>query len=381
MTIPTVGRPQWVRSVVIAVLAVLFVVGSWTGVAWVTASHGPDRGGTPVALARVKSCERLGPISRGGIGFYWICVADVTPVGDATRSVRFSLDELTPDDFGKAVPVVGRKTDFHRDVVKWKMPSWVPALVVLLLVFLCWAERRRFRRLRRPVVHHPADVRLTEPVRVPNPPAAGSPDSGASVISPAEWSPRRYWRTAGALVAVGGVIAALALPLDDPESRRALLTLAGFGFAAPVWLICCTPRWYRKSSYSAQLTISAEGISWKRRRREEHFTLAWPDLAEVRVLTVTHDELTLRVVDLLPVDPEAPDRHPELRRFWQIGAKLGVYRLPGEPRTVRVPEAFSDAAIGQVRAAMAVFRPDLFREYAAGVAAGAPPTPITRGAT
>jgi hypothetical protein len=87
------------------------------------------------------------------------------------------------------------------------------------------------------------------------------------------------------------------------------------------------------------------------------------------------------VVDLFLTAEGAP-RRGELRGLWQLGAQLGNHRLPGEKGAYRLPEALSDAAVGQLRAAMAVFRPDRYREFTADIeASGAPPTPITRGAT
>jgi len=385
MTVPTVRRPGWRRIALFTVLGLWFTIGSWTAVARIHSIHGPDRQGTPSAVARIESCDRIGPLSRGGIGYYWVCLAVVTAGDEKPQAVRFDLNELTPDDAGKAVPVVGSEGKYQRSTERLKMPSWVPIVVVGLLVLLCVAGRQRSkRRWRRAMVRHPADVRLSSPVCVLPAATGGGGASGRRVISPGEWSRRKYWRIAGPLVGAGVLAATTAALVSDPEGRRALYVLAAFGFSAPLWLIACTPRWYRTSSKAAHLFVSDTGIGWERLPRDEHFGLNWDEIAEVRVLTVACDGLVLRVVDVFPIAESVLGQRPELWPFWEVGAILGPHRLPGERGAVRLPHAFSEAAVRDLRTAMAAFRPERYREFTAElepVGNEAPPTPITRGAT
>ena len=385
MTVPTVRRPGWRRIALFTVLGLVFTIGSWTAVARITFSHGPDHQGSSNAVARVESCERVGPVSRGGIGFYWVCVAEVTAKDESPRAVRFDLDELTPEDAGKAVPVVDVDGKYRRSAETLKMPSWMPILVVGLLVLLCVIERQRSkRRWQRRMVRHSADARLSSPVCVLPAATGGGGASGRRVISPGEWSRRQYWRIAGPTVGAGALAAVLAALVGNPEGRRALFVLALFGFSAPLWLNVVTPRGYRTSRKAAHLFVSDTGIGWERLPRDEHFGLNWDEVAEVRVLTVAYDGLVLRVVDVFPVADSVLGQRPELRRFWEVGAILGPHRLPGERGAVRLPHVFSEAAVRDLRAAMAAFRPERYREFTAElepVRREAPPTPITRGAT
>jgi hypothetical protein len=356
---------------------VVLGLGVWTAIARGSYQHGPDMPSDVVA--RATSCDRVGPISRGGIGFYWSCAAEVTQRG-RTQTVRFGLDELTPADIGRQVPVFKKSsTDFKRSAEK-RVPWWavVPAIGFLLIAAV-WAESRRRRRLRHNVSPWRPTAQLASLTRVQPASDVPSAGSGSHKIAPGDWSARRYWRTAGSLVVLGAACATTGTLAGPGDGRQILTTLGLFGFTAPIWLVAFTPRWRRSRANATALTISADGIAWYR-RGQTTFTLDWAEVAGVRLVTVTHEGLVLRVIDIFLAESAAA-RRTELRGLWELGAEIEGNRLPAEPGAIRLPEAFSDGAARQVRAAMAVFRPDLHREFAAGVAAGAPPTPITRGAT
>jgi len=61
-----------------------------------------DRG-----VARVTGCERVGPVSSNGLGYWWICQADVGWDSGKQEHVTAQPDQLTPEDKGE-VPVVQR---------------------------------------------------------------------------------------------------------------------------------------------------------------------------------------------------------------------------------------------------------------------------------
>ncbi|MEA5359799.1 hypothetical protein VA596_09640 [Amycolatopsis sp., V23-08] len=184
---------------------------------------------------------------------------------------------------------------------------------------------------------------------------------GSRKIAPGEWSAQRYWRLAGSVMVVGAVCATVGAVVSSADAREILLALGGFGLAAPIWVYSFTPRWYRTNSASTALTVSADGIGWYR-RGQTSFELDWAEVAEVRLTTIEHGGLTLRVIDLFLAKDAG-----ELRGLWQLGAELQNDRLPGEEGACRIPEAFSDAAARQVREAMAVYRPDRYREFTAEV--------------
>ncbi|MFG1640533.1 DUF6346 domain-containing protein [Amycolatopsis sp. NPDC049252] len=376
-SVPVVRRRRWLKTAGTALVLVVLGLGVWTAIARGSSRHGPD---TPSdVVARATSCDRVGPVSRGGIGFYWSCTAEVTQLG-RTRVVRFGLDELTPADIGRPVPVFKKSsTDFKRSAEK-RVPWWsiVPA-IGFLLVCTIWAVSRRRRRLRYHVTPWLPTTQLASLTRLQPTSDAPGTGRGSHKIAPGDWSARRYWLTAGALMVFGAACAVTGTLASPGDGREILTTLGLFGLTAPIWLIVFTPRWHRSRATTTALTISADGIGWYR-RSQTSFTLGWAEVAEVRLITVTHQGLVLRMVDVF-LAPTAVARQDEVRGLWELGAEIEGQRLPAAVGAIRLPEAFSDSAACQVREAMAAFRADLFQEFTVAVAAGAPPTPITRGAT
>ena len=380
-SVPVVRRPQWKRIVVAATLVVLSLAGVWTAVARGTYRYGPDQPDRAYAIARETSCERVGPVSRGGIGFSWSCTADLTTGEGVIRAVRFQLNELTPDDAGKPVPVWRSADGFRRAADREPVVWWsVAPGIAFFLGIAGWATLHRRRRLRHRVTPWQPTTRLVLPVCVLAPGAEPGTGRGSRKIVPTDWSARRYWRLAGSIVVPGAIVAIAGSLAGSADAREILTTLGLMALAAPIWLFVFTPRAYRSNVNATAVTISADGIGWFR-RGETTFMLDWAEVAEVRLTTIEHDGLVLRVIDLFLTE-EGARRRAELRGLRELGAQLGDHRLPGEKGAYRLPEAFSDAAAQQVRAAMAAFRPDRYREFTAGLeASGAPPTPITRGAT
>lgn len=58
--------------------------------------------------ARVADCRRTGPVSTHGIGYWWVCSADVVWESGDRQRVTVRPGQLTPDDGGRDVPVVER---------------------------------------------------------------------------------------------------------------------------------------------------------------------------------------------------------------------------------------------------------------------------------
>ncbi|WP_439385090.1 DUF6346 domain-containing protein [Amycolatopsis lexingtonensis] len=373
-SVPVVRRPQWGRIAAQALLVLVAVLALWSTTVRGMLHYGPDRPGDADAIARVTSCDRIGPVSRGGIGFYWVCTADVTTEDGAIRSVRFGLNELTPDDIGKPVPVE-RAGEFRRAADKLVVWWAIAPGIAFLLGIAAWSVLHRRRRLRHRVSPWQPTTRLVAPTCVLAAGAGPGGGRGRRKIAPNEWSAQRYWRLAGSIMVAGGVCAVIGAFAGSADAREILTGLGLLGLAAPMLVYPFTPRAYRSNENATAVTISSDGIGWYR-RGETTFDLEWAEVAEVRMTTIAHDGLVLRVVDLFL----ANGRRGDLWGLWQLGAQLGAHRLPGEKNAYRLPEAFSDAAARQVREAMLVYRPDRYREFAANLE-GAPPTPITRGAT
>jgi hypothetical protein len=324
-SVPVVRRPRWGRIAWQALVVVVALLAVWSLVARGATRRGPDQPGSTVAL--VTSCDRTGPVSRGGIGFYWSCTANVISDDGRTRSARFGLDELTPDDIGKPVPVIEVSDRWQRKAAT-KVVWWGVAPGIAFFVGIgAWSALHRRKRLRHRVEPWRPTARLVASTCVL---AAGTEPGhgrGKRKITPDEWSAQRYWRTAACVMVPGGIAAVAGSLTGNSDARGILITLGLFGLAAPIWLSFLTPRAYRSNANATAVTVSADGFGWYR-RGETTFVLDWADVAEVRLLTVTHDGLVLRVVDVFLA--RGSTRRRELRGLWELGADLGGHRLPGE---------------------------------------------------
>lgn len=133
------------------------------------------------ASATVTECERHGPLSAFGAGYYWECTAEVkSSPGGRTRLIEFSADELTPADSGKTVLVKYADREWQRNVAHpyLFMRPIVPMAIALLgaigyaigyKTVLSWfvpVLRRREARSSRPAarsVELPVELRLPVP--------------------------------------------------------------------------------------------------------------------------------------------------------------------------------------------------------------------------
>ncbi|MFI6300728.1 DUF6346 domain-containing protein [Amycolatopsis thailandensis] len=366
--VPTVRKPAPLRIAGGAVIFVLLSLGALTAIGQGTSRLGPERPGPPSALAYATSCEEVGPISRGGFGYYWMCVAEVdTSVSgkyDELKTVRFGLNELTPADIGKPVKVIKSKGKYQRDVER-HVPWWSIAPIVAAVVGAgLWAHRARQRRFRRPARPSGPEAVIAPAVCVRPLGTPGPARSGDHVILPNDWSKAKFWRVTGAVWALAAVSGAASFVLPDGDPQQATRAFAFVGALAPLWVIGVTPRWLGRASQRTELTVSrTNGIGWQRRGKLG-FILSWNDIAEVRLVTLTDGDLTLRVVDIYPIDPE---RRPDLLALWELGAELGRRTLPPVPGAHRIPESLSDMAADKLRVAMTTTFPERFSEYSAQV--------------
>jgi len=112
-----------------------------------------------------------------------------------------------------------------------------------------------------------------------------------------------------------------------------------------------------KRELRADLRLSNVGFRWKTYYRK--FELGWREVAELRLLTDGN-------LEFRPADLDFPLRHSDAEKF---ALSDGWYRLP---------RPLSTAAMRKFTACAPTLLP---REVVLTVGGGAPPTPITRGAT
>ncbi|RSN37994.1 hypothetical protein DL990_02965 [Amycolatopsis sp. WAC 01416] len=87
------------------------------------------------ASAVIKTCERRGPVSSEGFGYFWECDAEVTVNGHSLGAIRFDPDELTPADGTNVVGVQRSGDHWQRDVAHPYRLLHVAGLVILMIDF------------------------------------------------------------------------------------------------------------------------------------------------------------------------------------------------------------------------------------------------------
>lgn len=118
-------------AVRVVVVLVLFTV--W-GASSVASGHGTvvDRGS-----AVASSCDRVGPVSTSGVGWWWKCEAAVTWSDGDTSTESFSFSGLTPENETVPVDVERREWDKRGSAVLLSGPapysSFGAALMIPLL--------------------------------------------------------------------------------------------------------------------------------------------------------------------------------------------------------------------------------------------------------
>ncbi|RSM66398.1 hypothetical protein DMH03_04615 [Amycolatopsis sp. WAC 01376] len=82
--------------------------------------------------ATVTACATRGPIGLGGVGYYWVCTADVVTQAGARTGMEFE-GEFTPDDQGKPVAVMEDDGEWKRNVAH---PYWFLEYVLGAYLFI-----------------------------------------------------------------------------------------------------------------------------------------------------------------------------------------------------------------------------------------------------
>jgi len=97
------------------------------------AEHPDDGSLNSKTYAVATSCERHGPVSIRGFGYWWTCRADVHWQGNGDTSEPRSADFLTPDDIGKPVHVTGIR--HNSGIRRAAEQPYLTASIVLLFPF------------------------------------------------------------------------------------------------------------------------------------------------------------------------------------------------------------------------------------------------------
>lgn len=372
--VPEIKRKSPWKITCVALVAIFYALICWTLIGRGIVADGPERTDKFADMATVKSCNEIGPLSFYGIGYYWVCEIDVRPYSSGFRqqvvAARSYPDELTPADIGKSVRVREEGKYFARDYEK-NVPWWsiVPTVAGFVVVGLL-AYRRQRKRFQKPTSEQPTATPLSLVVLRPLSGAVSAPDlpeTASRTVVPHDWSSAKFWRICGVFLVIAAISGVVAFNADKgTELHKATLTMAGLGLLSPLWLRFCAPRWAGKSTWRTTFTVSTKGIRWYRHHKLA-FDVDWEAIRELRLTSVTDGKRTMWLVDFFPTGDNFAKRRPELKGLWEIGAKLDGRVLPPVDEGYRLPEAFSEAAIEQVRTAMLLIRPDRLSEYAGTV--------------
>ncbi|MFE5502165.1 DUF6346 domain-containing protein [Amycolatopsis japonica] len=147
------------------------------------------------ASAVIKTCDRRGPVSSEGFGYFWECDAEVTVNGHSLGVVEFDPDELTPADGTNVVGVQRSGDHWQRDVAHPYRLLHVAGLVILVVDFLAvlaalipllisvlWVfARLRRRKAPETVASQEEGQQVTIRLKAPPRPKRRSP-AGATVL-------------------------------------------------------------------------------------------------------------------------------------------------------------------------------------------------------
>ncbi|MGW1676824.1 DUF6346 domain-containing protein [Saccharopolyspora sp. NPDC002376] len=101
-----------------------------------TSASGSDGVVADRGTALATNCERVGPVSRSGLGWYWACDAEITWSDGRTTQKNFQSSELTPQNMTEPAPVVYRKVRNAADLIAVDAPRPFVGLGWTLLIAL-----------------------------------------------------------------------------------------------------------------------------------------------------------------------------------------------------------------------------------------------------
>ncbi|WP_158879631.1 hypothetical protein [Amycolatopsis anabasis] len=258
-------------------------------------------------------------------------------------TVEATLSETEAQEVRQAAERLGRVEVHGEDVPRPKRPSETPAVAVSSPVepATAWTESRVETSARSIVVR---------------------PDAVA---------PRRAAMVGAAFAGVALIALALTriVPQVPVQLFAGITAAAVMGvFGTTLWYL----GWNQKESLRSKVTLTEDRFqwygSWKPRwwtGEQAEFGVRWPELREVRLVTVRSGRKAVRVVELVPGDQEFAGRHPEMEFLRRARIKVGSSLLPHSDGAFRLPDKFSPAGAARLAEAVETVRPGMLRRLPA----------------
>lgn len=180
-------------AALLALAGVVVVLGVMTAI-----NHFPGSGSVyqgpgdhPVRVV-VGDCQRTGPVSRRGFGYWWECDAVVTAADGAVREARIGRSVVTPEDRGRSVDLREgcRDKEASTDCAYGSPTSEWLEVGVLLVGKLGWVVAV-IQRIGRPDVPDPCTPRRAPVLPLPRQRACEQMMPFVWAVSPdgARWRP------------------------------------------------------------------------------------------------------------------------------------------------------------------------------------------------
>lgn len=103
----TRGKKTGPSALLLIFIGVVALLAGWTAMNF-RGGHADEKNmkDRHEATATVSQCEEVGPISLSGVGYWWSCLATITPEEGKAYEQTFNGSQFRPEDEGGDFPMV-----------------------------------------------------------------------------------------------------------------------------------------------------------------------------------------------------------------------------------------------------------------------------------
>ncbi len=213
-------------------------------------------------VAVAKTCERHGPVTMRGFGYWWACQAEVTRLADGAKRTMSTRGFLKPEHIGHQVAVNTTRND--RELVPEERPRQGLGGLLLIAFGILWLFVLAYTS--GPLLKKSHTLRRPSPTEP-------EPDEvyvwgGRKRLLKGAW----LWL----VLAICGLVAVNFADLALNSRFPLAMTIFFISVAIPVLLIA---NGVRRFLQAPEITISPEGLTWRKNK------LAWHEIHHVHLST------------------------------------------------------------------------------------------------